>query len=179
MQRFRLEFLRTFSSFSNEIIIKLRLICYCYSKLSNLTLHLSKVTCLSPCSWEGLILVLSGLLYDSWPACLKLRRKLYWGSQRLSFKKKLPESAWWVLSWDCCALLKKARQYELLSSNDLRSASQFCALLKLSRIFTLTRAGVWRKILVWLKILIKNFSRENCDSEFLLKNVGISRISVN
>ena len=96
-----------------------------------------------------------------------------------SVLKKLPESAWWVLSWDCCALLKKARQYELLSSNDLRSASQFCALLKLSRIFTLTRAGVWRKILVWLKILIKNFSRENCDSEFLLKNVGISRISVN
>ena len=30
-----------------------------------------------------------------------------------------------------------------------------------------------------IEILIKNFSRENCDSEFLLKNVGISRISVN
>ena len=29
-----------------------------------------------------------------------------------------------------------------------------------------------------IEILIKNFSRENCDSEFLLKNVGISRISV-
>ena len=43
----------------------------------------------------------------------------------------------------CYALLKKARQYELLSSsNDLRS--QFCALLKLSRIFSLTRAGVLR-----------------------------------
>ena len=30
-----------------------------------------------------------------------------------------------------------------------------------------------------IEILIKNFSRENCDSELLLKNVGISRISVN
>ena len=30
-----------------------------------------------------------------------------------------------------------------------------------------------------IEILIKNFSREICDSESLLKNVGVSRISVN
>ena len=165
--------------FPTKILCKLRLICYCYSKLSNLTLLLSKVTCLSPCSWEGLILVLSGLLlYDSWPACLKLRRKLYWGSQRLSFKKKLPESAWWVLSWD---LLRATKKGAAIRTSQQQRFALFSVLRspKAQSYFHIDKSRCVKKNFGLIEILIKNFSRENCDSEFLLKNVGISRISVN